>query len=243
MNDWRCARAGALLATISTVAMLVEPAAASAQGAPDGYYQNGAPPPGNEGWEGPPSGPYEPPYQGEYPPPDGVGRQAYDPRYYPQYTGGYQAGYAQWAAQNCFIRHRNNTIAGAVIGGVTGVVLGASLAGWAARGAWVLLAGSLGATAGAAIGSSSGAGDCPQGYALRPGAPPPYYGGPAYGPGPAAYYPSPAYAPYPSYRPAPYRPWVWAGGRWVRRPYPDEYRRPAYGDPGYRRAPDAYQNY
>ncbi len=270
MNDWRCARVGALLATVSTVAMLVEPAAASAQSAPNGYYQNGAPPPGTEGWEGalqgdqytqagppppepyaasrqdpygPSQGRYGAPFQGEYPPADDAGRQVYNPGYYPQYAGGYQAQYAQWAAQNCFVQHRNNTVAGAVIGGVAGVVLGASLAGWAARGAWVLLGGSLGATAGAAIGASSSTGYCPQGYAVRPGAPPPYYGGPAYGPGPAAYYARPAYAPYPSYRRAPYRPWVWAGDRWVYRPHPDEYRRPGYGDPGYRRAPASSQGY
>lgn len=240
MNDWRLAKV-ALLATLSTMGLVVEPVAANAQGAPDGYRYD-APPAADQGWNGPPPGdPYgqegPPPYRGSpppgryAPPPRDPYRETDDHGPYPRYGWDEPARYAQWAARNCIDRKRDNTVAGALIGGVTGVVLSASLAGWAARGAWVLLGGSLGATAGAAIGASSGAGDCPKGYVARAGAPPPYYGDPAYA------YEGPAYDPYPAYRPAPYRPWVWAGNRWVYRPDPYGDRRPVYDRPSYRPAP------
>ena len=109
-----------------------------------------------------------------------------------------------------------------------GALLAGSIAGWAARGAWVLFGGSVGLAAGATIGATSSAPGCPEGYAVRAGAPPFYYRGPAYAYQAPAYRPAyepEYYAPRPAYRPN--GGWYWDGYRWVRRyPYAPPYRRP-----------------
>lgn len=223
-----------MLAVLSTAAMVVEPAAASAQSAPYAYDQNGAPPANYQGPpppqpQGPPPTPYHaspPPAQSGYaPPPAQYGAPGYNGGGYQQNYRDYQAQYAQWSAQNCTTQHSNNIAAGAIIGGVAGALMAASIAGWAVRGAWVLFGGSLGLTAGALIGASTSAPGCPSGYAVRSGAPPFYYGGPAYPEG--GYYSQPAYAPARYYGPGPSRDWMWMDGRWVRRPDPYGYLRPA----------------
>jgi hypothetical protein len=211
MSARRVSHAAALLAAASLVAMVAEPAVASAQGGP-GYDD-----------QGPPQDQYAqaaPPYQGQYAPPP-----------YSRAGDDYQAQYAAWEMQNCVIARSNNTAAGAILGGAAGALLGFSLAGWAARGAWALFGGVMGSAVGAAVGSSAGSASCPHGYALRSGAPPFYYG-PAYGYGAPAYAPAPyAYAPprpyyagAPSYAGAPRGRWVW-DGRWVWRPW----AAPGYG--------------
>lgn len=193
------ARAGAL-ALLAAAAFVIEPTAASAQAAPP-------PPPG------PPAPAYAPPPQAA-PAPGGD----YNSWAYQQDYQNYRNQYAAWAEQNCVTRHTNNIATGAIVGGVFGALLAGSIAGWAARGAWILFGGSLGLATGAAVGAATSAPGCPGGYAVRAGAPPFYYSGPAY-----AYRPEyPAYAPnYYAPRPA-YRPnggWYWDGYRWVRRPY------------------------
>jgi len=205
MNDWRFVSGPVVLAALSAVTMVIEPSAASAQSAPYAYGQNGAPP-------------------AQYAP---------QPQAAPPDYNAYRQQYAEWEMHNCVTQHSNNIATGAIIGGVAGVLMGASIAGWAARGAWMLFGGSLGLTAGAAIGASSTAPGCPSGYAVRNDAPPFTYAGPRYGYGAPAQYYAPAYVPPQSYAPAQYyaplpnRGWVWDGYRWVRRPTPYSYPRPA----------------
>jgi hypothetical protein len=222
-----------LLATVSC--LVVEPIAASAQSAPDGYGQGGygqasgppqsdswpaAPPPGEPyAQAAPPSDPGPPPSR--YAPPS---QYTPPPQYAPSYQGSYaqsQARYDQWAAQNCISQHNSNIAAGAIFGGAAGALMGFSLAGWAARGAWALFGGTMGATLGATVGSSANNANCQ----TAAWAGPPPYAGPAY----AAPY-GPVYGPGPAYRRGP---WVWAGDHWVRRPH-------RYGGWGYRPAGYAY---
>lgn len=165
-------------------------------------------PPAPPAYSAPPPGQYAPP-----PPGADTPGAVYDPRAQ-TYDRDYAQHYSEWAAQNC-IDQRNNTIAGAAIGGVMGAILGAGAAGRHEQGAGAVIGGALGATAGAAIGAGSGP-TCPPGYVARDGAPGFVYGPPAYGPGW-------------------YNPWVWTGGVWVYRPYRYWYwhNRP-YWPPGYR---------
>jgi hypothetical protein len=189
---------------------------------PDAY---GEPPQPGPYDQPPPSGAYAQPAPpaGQYapPPPDAEGPGAtYDPRAQ-LYDREYAQRYSEWAAQNCIDR-RNNTIAGAAIGGVFGALLGAGVAGHHDRGAGAVIGGALGATTGAALGANSAA--CPPGYAVRAGAPafaaPPVYGY--------------AYPPQVVYGPAWYNPWIWSGGAWVYRPYRYWYwSNGAYWRPGY----------
>jgi hypothetical protein len=177
----------------------------------------------------PPPPPASAPPAGQYaPPPPGAatpgavydeGSQSYD--------RSYAQSYAEWAAQNC-IDQRNNTIAGAAIGGVMGAILGAGVAGHRDQAAGAVMGGALGATAGAAIGANSGAA-CPPGYVVRQGAPAYVYAPPP------PYGRSYAYPPEAIYGPAWYNPWVWTGGVWVYRPYRYWYwNNHAYWGPGYR---------
>jgi hypothetical protein len=223
MIDWPTARSAALLALMASAALVAEPTALAAQSA----YQSAPPPaPYAPAQYAPaqysaPAAPaqyapaqYAPPAQAA-PDPGGMA--------YQQAYADYRAQYAQWADRNCVTNHANNIAAGAIIGGVAGALMFGSVAGWAARGAWVLFGGSLGLGLGAAVGASSNAPGCPTGYGVRSGAPPFYYGGPAYSYG-QPYAPAP-YAPQPYYRPA-NGGWVWDGYRWVQRPqaYPPPYR-------------------
>jgi hypothetical protein len=254
MNDWRFARGAAVLATLSAAAMVIEPTVASAQSAPAPQYQtppppqyNGPPPPRDltppaPQPQAPPQGQYAPQEQyaprGQYAPQDQYAPAPPDAGYnsspaYQQTYQDYRARYDEWAMQNCVTERNNNVAAGAIFGGVAGALMGFSLAGWAARGAWALFGGSVGMAAGAAIAGSSQPGSCPNGYAVRAGAPAFNTGGPAYAYG--GYYAAPAYAPRPYYGPRPYSPWVWVNGRWVRRGY--GYHRPLYRPPGYEPAP------
>jgi hypothetical protein len=197
---------------------------------PPGYAQ---PPPaygGQSGYSGAPPGygynAMPPP--GQYaPPPDGAELSTYDPREQ-QYDRDYAASYQRWAGRYCVDQRSQNTAAGAIIGGVLGAMLGAGVAGHHDQAAGALAGGALGAVGGAAIGSSAGAGGaCPPGYFVAPGAPTFFYSGPVYGPLVAT--------------PTWYHPWVFAGGRWVYRPYRYWYwanRRYDYGGP-----PGPYYNY
>ncbi|HTS53497.1 MAG TPA: hypothetical protein VMH26_09515, partial [Burkholderiales bacterium] len=124
-----------------------------------------------------------------------------------------------WAARNC-VNQANNTAAGAVIGGILGAGIGAAVSRNHASGA--AIGGAIGVGTGAVAGASSSAGGCPPGYVVAAGAPAFVYGGP-----------------YVAWAPGWYRPWVWAGGRWVYHPYRYWYwRHQAYWRPGWRgRAP------
>jgi len=231
MIDRPNAKFAAVLALMASAALVAEPTVLAAQST----YQNPPPaaypaPPAPQ-TQAPPAqyapsvpaqyapAPYAPPAQAAAPDP---GAQAYQQAY-----ADYRAHYAQWEERNCITNHSNNIAAGAIIGGVAGALMFGSVAGWAARGAWVLFGGSVGMGLGAAAGASSNAPGCPSGYAVRTGAPAFYYGGPAYAYGqpyaygqgyaPAPYAPA-QYAPAPYYRPA-YPGWVWDGYRWVPRPY------------------------
>jgi hypothetical protein len=213
MIDRQIPARAAVLALVAATAFVVQPAVASAQAGP--------PPPG-----GPPAPAYAPPPGA---PPQAGGD--YNSWAYQQDYQNYRNQYASWAEQNCITRHTNNIATGAIVGGVFGALLAGSIAGWAARGAWILFGGSLGLATGAAVGAATSAPGCPSGWAVRRGAPPFYYSGPAYAYRPE--YPAyqPAYGPnYDAPRPA-YRSnggWYWDGYRWVRRPYPN-YRSAPYG--------------
>ncbi len=255
MTARRSARTVAVLASIPALLMVAEAGAAAAQPAPaydqgDGYAgANGppppqgdqgpqdqyAPPPGPDNGPPPPQGQYAPPPQGAYPPapqgqyvvpPAPAGASAEYQEQWRQYQiayNNYLAAYRSWAIHNCVNQHSNNVAAGAVVGGIFGALVGAAVAGPYAAGAGAAWGGAVGLGTGAAIGASSGP-YCPNGYVVRAGAP-------------AFAYSAPVYAPPVAYA-APYRPWVWVGGRWVYRPYPYGYRRPyapgPYAYPGYR---------
>jgi hypothetical protein len=220
MTIRRSAFTGAVLATVSTVAMLAnattvaaQPASGYDQGPPPGYDQ-GPPPQGDyDRGAGPPQGQYAPP------PPEAQMAGAYDERTQ-QSDREYAQRYSEWAAQNCVDRRHNNTAAGAVIGGILGAVIGGNVAGRGEHFGGAVVGGALGATAGAAVGSAStDTRGCPPGYAIRVGAPAFYYGAPGYGYG---------------YAPGWYNPWVWSGGVWVYRPYRAWYwGHPRYWRPGF----------
>lgn len=214
MLDRCLTQAAAALATISVSAMVMVPVAASAQSEPDANAQYSAAEPASQ-YQSPPAPQYQspPPPQGQYAPPLTANTAEYNNWLYQQTLHDYRARYALWLAEtqapppahwayDCESHRSGNIAAGAIFGGVAGALLGASLAGWAARGAWALFGGSVGLTAGAAIGASATPAYCQGGYAG--GGPGYYHAGPAYGP-PAYYRPYPGYYYHPpAYRPAPY---------------------------------------
>lgn len=224
MIDRQLPARAAVLALVAATAFVIQPAVASAQAAPP-------PPPG------PPAPAYAPAPAAPQAAPGPGGD--YNSWAYQQDYQNYRNQYAAWAEQNCVTKHQNNIATGAIVGGVFGALLAGSIAGWAARGAWILFGGSLGLGVGAAVGAATSAPGCPNGYFVRAGAPPFAYSGPAYayrppayGPdyGPAYYatqptYGSSYYAPRPAWRPN--GGWYWDGYRWVRRPYQNYYYRPA----------------
>jgi hypothetical protein len=129
-----------------------------------------------------------------------------------QQNQAYAAAQEQWAAANCVRQAQDRAVAGTVIGGILGAVIGSNLARGGGRTGGAVIGGVAGAVAGNALARDSGGGVCPQGYAVRPGAP---------------VFAPPAYVVYDA--PPDYNPWIWYGGRWVYRPYPyrhwhDHYR-------------------
>ena len=111
-----------------------------------------------------------------------------------------------WAAENCVDQRNQNEVAGAVIGGALGAILGSSAAGRHERAGGAIVGGALGAIAGSAIGASANSPGCPPNFVVRRGAPvfrpPTFSGGYVYT------------------APPEYRPWIWTDGRWTYRPYP-----------------------
>ena len=189
-----------------------------------GYPQSGYPTSGNPQGGYPQSGypqqggGYDQAYQ-DY---DRAPPQGYDPSRPPPPPPGYQGdaggsvqqdqryeAYAEdWSQRYC-TRARNNTGAGAVIGGLFGALLGSSVAGRHDRGDGALVGGLAGAAGGAVVGSASSnatSPGCPPGYVVRGGAPAFAYEG--YG------------DPYLYAAPGWYQPWFFIGGRWNYRPYP-----------------------
>jgi len=271
-----------LLAGVSSAAMVLVPAAASAQAEPAGYYQDEptpvayqAPPvsqyqslpapqyqslpapqyqsppapqyssPPAPQYSSPPAPQYSspPPPQAQYAPAAAPTNEAdYNNWLYRQAMRDYRARYAQWraqteasqapAGQSCESQRNTNVAAGAIFGGVAGALLGASLAGWAVRGAWALFGGSVGLTAGALLGASATPENCGRRYAAEPRAPR-YYEGGGYGP--------PAYAP--PHRWSEDRGYGYRGyGEDRYYPAPPRYARPpAY--PGYWPQPGPYDRY
>jgi hypothetical protein len=158
--------------------------------------------PGSAQGYGPQGGYSEPaPPAGSYaePPPGAAEGSAYDDQTQAQ-DDAYADAYSRWAAQYC-VNQANNAAAGAVIGGILGAGIGAAVSHNAGRGA--LVGGAIGVGTGAVAGAASTPGGCPPGYVIAGGAPAFAYAG----------------GPYVAYAPGWYRPWVWAGGRWVYHPY------------------------
>jgi len=191
----------------------------------DGYGPppgNGyGPPPGDEyggqsggaGGSAPPPGQYAPPPQGEE-----QGGGAYEESQQ-QADAAYADAYSRWAARYCVDQRNNNTVAGALIGGVLGAGIGAAITHNPATGA--VIGGAIGAGTGAVAGANSPAGGCPPGYVIAGGAPAFYYGSPYY-----------------AWAPAWYHPWVWGGGHWIYHPYRYWYwGHRAYWHPGWRAGP------
>ncbi len=166
----------------------------------------------------PPPGSYNsgyPPQDPNVPPPQGYGDPAMNPP--PGYTAqdaqrdesaqmreqdrAYAAQAEAWAQANCLRAEANRETGGAIVGGILGAVIGSNLARGGGRTGGAIIGGVGGAALGASVAKNS-QGACPQGYAIRPGAPP--Y------PQPVVVYAAPAW----------YNPWIWYDGRWVYRPYP-----------------------
>lgn len=156
------------------------------------------------------------PPQGQYAPaPQGTAEGGTYEDQQQQADEAYAQAYDEWAARYC-VNQANNTVAGALIGGILGAGIGAAVTHNPATGA--AIGGAIGAGTGAVAGASYGGGACPPGYGIAPGAP-------------AFYYASPYYA----WAPAWYHPWVWYGGRWVYHPYRYWYwNHRAYWRPGWR---------
>src|ERR1700761_269228 len=148
----------------------------------------------------PPGGQYAPPPAGSESSGSIYDRSAQDA------DRAYADQYSRWAAQYC-VDKRDNSAAGAAIGGVLGAIAGSGLAGHGARLGGAVVGGALGATAGAALGANTEHGpSCPPGYVIAAGAP-------------AFVYAGPPVAPAVVYGPDWYQPWVFVDGRWVYRPY------------------------
>jgi hypothetical protein len=178
--------------------------------------------PANMSSSAPPAGQYAPPPSGA----DASGA-AYDDRSQ-RYDRDYADRYHEWASRYCVDR-RDNTAAGALIGGMLGAVAGSGLAGRGGHTAGAVVGGSLGATAGAAVGAATRPAACPPGYVVAPAAP--VF---SYQPG---YYP-----PAVVYGPAWYQPWIWVDSHWVYRPYRYWYwTHRAYWRPDWRPAPWSYR--
>src|SRR5579863_2894887 len=146
----RSATSAAILASISTLALVGEAGVAAAQpydqGSGQDYYRDQAPP-SDYSNTAPPAGQYAPPPGEAY-------SRSYDQRVR-DYDQDYARQYSAWAAQNCVDRRTGNTVAGAVIGGVLGAVIGSNLAERGSRGTGAVVGGALGAAAGGAIGNAS----------------------------------------------------------------------------------------
>lgn len=164
---------------------------------------------------------YPPPPPSSYPPPPGPPPQTYgDPAMNPPpgYTAedaqrdaserareedrAYAAQAEAWAQANCMREEANRSTGGALLGGILGAVIGSNLASGGGRTGGAIIGGAAGAAIGANVAKNSQAA-CPQGYVLRPGAPP--------------FYP-PAVVVYEA--PPWYNPWIWYDGRYIYRPYP-----------------------
>lgn len=173
---------------------------------------------------GPPAG-----YDGTQPPPPPRGWSA-DPdqqRFYAE-DDRFAEQAERWAQGNC-VRAQNNTAAGAIVGGLIGALIGNGTSRPRDRTGGTLAGAAIGAAGGAVVGSATSnqtSPGCPPGFVVRGGAP-----AFAYGPG---FAPGFAYA-----APGWYRPWVFAGNRWVYRPYPYHrfYRRHYVRPNGWRRPP------
>jgi hypothetical protein len=113
----------------------------------------------------------------------------------------YAAQAEAWAQANCQRAEANRTTGGAILGGILGAVIGSNLASGGGRTGGAIIGGVGGAALGANVAKNS-QGACPQGYAMRAGAPP--Y------PAPVVVYDAPDW----------YNPWIWYDGRWMYRPYP-----------------------
>lgn len=151
---------------------------------------------------GPPPG-----YDGTQPPPPPRGwRDQGGERVYQEEDDRFAYGAERWAQDNC-VRSQNNAGVGAVVGGLIGALVGNAASGRRDRTGGTLAGAAVGAAGGAIVGGASSnatSPGCPPGYVVRRGA-----AGFAYG-GPDFVYAAPAW----------YRPWVFAGNRWVYRPYP-----------------------
>ena len=102
-----------------------------------------------------------------------------------------------YAYDECRHERANNAVAGAIIGGIAGALIGHGVSGYHERGSGTAAGAVIGGTAGAAIGSSSGCYHRHYYYYHRPrvyyyGEPRPYYAPPPY-----YYYGRPDY--YPDY--------------------------------------------
>lgn len=115
----------------------------------------------------------------------------------------YAARAEAWAQANCMRAEANRTTGGALLGGILGAVIGSNLASGGGRTGGAIIGGVAGSAIGANVAKNSESA-CPQGYALRPGAPP--------------FAPPPAVVVYDA--PAWYNPWIWYDGRYIYRPYP-----------------------
>jgi len=261
MNDRRFARVAALLATFSTIAMVAEPMAASAQSAPNSYgygqngYDQGSAPASQDSWgdppapgsdnqyaqSAPPPAQYADPRDGQYgqPPPGQYGSppppQYAPPPQSPGWQGGnagdYQPSYGE-AQARYYQSLAQNCTSQHNSNTAAGLIFGG------AAGALLgfSLAGWAARGAWALFGGTMGA---TLGAALGSSANSGScqngyaYAGPAYGP---VGYAPPAYPVGPSYGPAPSGGWMWTGERWVHRPY-------RYGYRPWRYRPAGYPNY
>lgn len=261
MNNRCFAGAATLLAGVSSAAMVMVPAAAGAQGEPDGYYQDGQPSP--VAYQSPPASQYQslPPPQYQSPPPPQVAQAPYQspppPQYqsppppqgqyapqaaaagaadynnwlYQQTLRDYRARYAQWSAQT---RAAQAPRPSESCGSQrsTNIATGAIVGGVAGALLGLSLAGWAVRGAWALFGGSIG---LAAGAALGSTATnADCQRGYARGPGSPEYYGSgPGYGRAPAYA-SPYRGYA---------PDPRPYRRPGYADPGYGPPPGPYYRY
>ncbi|HVY33079.1 MAG TPA: glycine zipper 2TM domain-containing protein [Caulobacteraceae bacterium] len=170
---------------------------------PGGYgsppdYGRGPPPPTDH--QGDRSNPAAPP------PPAGYGdqdRREDQSEQSQRDARAYAEAQERWATENCIRQAQDRAVAGTIIGGILGAVIGSNLGSGGGRTGGALIGGAAGALAGNALARDSGGGVCPQGYAVRVGAP---------------VFVPPPYVVYAA--PVEYNPWFWYGDRWVYRPYP-----------------------
>ena len=264
MNNRYFAGAATLLAGVSSAAMVVIPAAASAQAEPDGYYQDGPspvayqPPPASQYQSLPPpqyqspappqaapapqyQSPPPPQYQSPPPPraqyaPQTPAAGDYNNWLYQQTLRDYRAHYAQWSAQT---RAAQAPPPSESCGSQrsTNIATGAIIGGVAGALLGFSLAGWAVRGAWALFGGSVG---LAAGAALGSSATnADCQGGYARGTGRPEYYGSgPGYGRAPAYA-SPYRGYA-PDPRYYRRPV---YANPGYADPGYGPPPSPYYRY